>query len=54
MVEERAPEGFSRLDDIISRDVLEAAAREYKLVAGFDKDALNTRPSLTVARAERV
>ena len=54
MVEERAPEGFARLDDVISRDELEAAARDYKLVAGFDKDALNTRPSLSVPRPERV
>ncbi len=54
MVEERAPEGFARLDDVISRDELEVAARDYKLVAGFDKDALNTRPSLSVPRPERV
>ncbi len=45
-VEERAPKGYTKLDDIISRAELEAAAKDYKLIAGFDKDALNTRASL--------
>ena len=50
-VEERAPRGFERLEDVISRAELEAAAGDYKMIAGFDKDALNGRPSLSVARA---
>lgn len=37
IVEERAPEGFERLDDVISRAELEAVAAKYKQVAGFDK-----------------
>ncbi len=45
-VEERAPKGYAKLDDIISRSELEASAKDYKLIAGFDKDALNTRASL--------
>jgi len=45
-VEERAPQGYTKLDDIISRPELEAAAKDYKLIAGFDKDALNNRASL--------
>jgi 2-polyprenyl-6-methoxyphenol hydroxylase-like FAD-dependent oxidoreductase len=50
-VEERAPEGFARLEDVISREELETAAGDYKMIAGFDKNLLNERPSLSVARA---
>jgi 2-polyprenyl-6-methoxyphenol hydroxylase-like FAD-dependent oxidoreductase len=53
-VEERAPEGFARLDDVISREELEAAAGDYKMIAGFDKDLLNERPSLSVVGAARL
>lgn len=49
MVHERAPQGFARLEDAIAREELEAAAREYKLVAGFDAPSLNARASLTPA-----
>ncbi len=41
MVEERAPDGFERLADVISRAELEEVAARYKQVAGFDKDTLN-------------
>jgi len=50
-VEERAPEGFARLEDVISREELETAAGDYKMIAGFDKNLLNERPSLSVPRA---
>jgi len=40
IVEERAPDGFTRLDDVISQDELEEIARRYKQVAGFDRDRL--------------
>ena len=50
VVEERAPNGFARLDDVVSRQELEEIARSYKQIAGFDPEALNTRPSLTVRR----
>ena len=41
MVESRAPDGFAHLDDVISPAELEAVARRYKVLAGFDPDALN-------------
>lgn len=41
MVEERAPDGFERLEDVIGRDELEAVAARYKQVAGFDREKLN-------------
>lgn len=45
IVEERAPQGFDRLDDVIAREELEAIAADYKRIAGFDREALNSRPS---------
>jgi 2-polyprenyl-6-methoxyphenol hydroxylase-like FAD-dependent oxidoreductase len=41
MVEDRAPNGFARLSDVISREELEEVANRYKAVAGFDRDRLN-------------
>ena len=41
IVEERAPQGFTDLDAVISRAELEAIAAEYKQIAGFDRDMLN-------------
>ena len=46
MVEERAPDGFERIEDVLSREELEDAAGAYKRLAGFDKDTLNERPSI--------
>jgi len=40
LVEERAPEGFSNLDDVITRDELESIAARYKQIAGFDREKL--------------
>lgn len=37
IVEARAPNGFERLEDVISRAELEGIAAKYKQVAGFDK-----------------
>jgi 2-polyprenyl-6-methoxyphenol hydroxylase-like FAD-dependent oxidoreductase len=48
IVEQRAPDGFSNLDAIISRDELEEISRSYKRTAGFDPAVLNERPSLSV------
>ena len=51
LVETRAPQGFTDRDAVISREEMEAYARDYKRIAGFDRDALNSRPSLSVDRA---
>jgi 5-methylphenazine-1-carboxylate 1-monooxygenase len=48
LVEERAPEGFVNIEDVISQEELEAIARTYKRIAGFDPEVLNNRPSLSV------
>jgi hypothetical protein len=47
-VEERAPDGFAELRDVVSQREVEDIAGEYKQIAGFDVDGLNTRPSLSV------
>jgi 2-polyprenyl-6-methoxyphenol hydroxylase-like FAD-dependent oxidoreductase len=46
LVRERAPDGFTRIEDVLSREELEETASAYKRIAGFDKDELNARPSI--------
>jgi 5-methylphenazine-1-carboxylate 1-monooxygenase len=48
IVEERAPNGFTNLEEIISVAELEEISRAYKLTAGFDPETLNARPSFSV------
>jgi len=50
VVADRAPNGFDRLEDVISREELERMSRDYKRVAGFDPGSLNERESLSVRR----
>ena len=45
-VHDRAPTGFTNIDDVISKEELEAVHKRYKLIAGFDCETLNNRPSL--------
>lgn len=44
IVEERAPQGFARLDEVVTRQELEEVAARYKQIAGFDRDRLNQSP----------
>ncbi|MEN2976967.1 flavin-dependent oxidoreductase [Tistrella bauzanensis] len=46
LVEERAPEGFAAIDAVLPAAELTGIIGDYKHIAGFDKDALNARPSL--------
>lgn len=50
-VHERSPNGFERIEDVISQDELQTVHRRYKLLAGFDCETLNSRPSLTPVTA---
>jgi len=43
LVEQRAPDGFARIEDVLSAAELAETAAAYRRVAGFDKDALNAR-----------
>lgn len=51
IVAERAPNGFERLEDVITHDELVAISDAYKRTAGFDPSVLNERPSLSVPPA---
>lgn len=46
LVAERAPEGFEKIEDVLSQTELEAIASAYKKTAGMDVEALNNRPSI--------
>ena len=48
IAERRAPNGFDNIEDIIASRELAQISRAYKIDAGFDPDALNKRPSLSV------
>ncbi|MDR3532334.1 MAG: flavin-dependent oxidoreductase [Rhodopila sp.] len=43
LVEQRAPNGFARIEDVLTAAELEGTAAGYKHIAGFDRDALNAR-----------
>jgi len=48
IAEERAPNGFDRIEDVIPRGELEEISRSFKSAAGFDPEQLNRRPSFDV------
>jgi 2-polyprenyl-6-methoxyphenol hydroxylase-like FAD-dependent oxidoreductase len=45
LVEDRAPNGFDRVEDVIPREEMAAITEGYKKRAGFDSETLNNRPS---------
>jgi hypothetical protein len=50
LVEQRAPNGFTRIEDVTSDDELDSIALQYRKTAGFEIEALNTQPSWEVAK----
>ncbi|RYE39775.1 MAG: flavin-dependent oxidoreductase, partial [Hyphomicrobiales bacterium] len=46
LVEERAPDGFDVVTEVLSQQELEDIATNYKRVAGFQVEALNEKPSI--------
>jgi 2-polyprenyl-6-methoxyphenol hydroxylase-like FAD-dependent oxidoreductase len=46
LVEDRAPNGFAKLEDVVTPAELEAISDNYKRLAGFAVSELNTRSSL--------
>ena len=46
LVQERAPNGFESIEDVLTREELEGTAAGYKRIAGFDKDELNAKPPI--------
>ena len=50
LVEERAPQGFNIVTDVLSQQELEDIAANYKRVAGFQVEALNAKPPIVMLR----
>jgi 2-polyprenyl-6-methoxyphenol hydroxylase-like FAD-dependent oxidoreductase len=48
LVEERAPGGYAVVTDVLSQQELEDIAANYKRVAGFQVEGLNTKPPVVV------
>jgi 2-polyprenyl-6-methoxyphenol hydroxylase-like FAD-dependent oxidoreductase len=46
LVEERAPDGYGVVTDVLSRQELEDIAATYKRVAGFQVEGLNAKPPI--------
>jgi 2-polyprenyl-6-methoxyphenol hydroxylase-like FAD-dependent oxidoreductase len=51
LVEERAPDGFKIVTDVLSLQELEEIAANYKRVAGFQVEGLNAKPPIVVMPA---
>jgi len=49
LVEERAPDGYEVVTDVLSQQELEDIAANYKRVAGFQVEALNAKPPIVQA-----
>jgi 5-methylphenazine-1-carboxylate 1-monooxygenase len=52
LAHERAPSGFKVVHDVISPEELDHVHRNYKQIAGFECETLNSRPSLTPPRVK--
>ncbi len=53
LVEERAPDGYKLVTDVLSQKELEDIAANYKRVAGFQVEALNAKPPIVQAPKAR-
>jgi len=52
--EERAPNGFQHIHDVLSREELESTALNFKKAAGFDIETVNSRESFVDLAARTV
>lgn len=50
LVEQRAPNGFARIEDVMTNNELDSIAMQYRTTAGFEVEALNTQPSWEVTK----
>jgi hypothetical protein len=46
LVEERAPDGFSQVSEVLKDEELSEVANAYKRLAGFSIEELNRRPPI--------
>ena len=52
LAEERAPDGFAAIGDVLTQEELEGTALNFKKAAGLDVETVNARESFVeVARA---
>ncbi|KAH7043195.1 hypothetical protein B0J12DRAFT_672343 [Macrophomina phaseolina] len=54
LAEERAPEGFKDIYDVIPKEELEGIGKQYKQVAGFEMENVNKKAKETEGLAERL
>ncbi|KZL84568.1 salicylate 1-monooxygenase [Colletotrichum incanum] len=52
--EERAPDGFDNVYDVVPKEELEDIGRVYKKVAGFEMESVNTKAKETENASERL
>jgi 2-polyprenyl-6-methoxyphenol hydroxylase-like FAD-dependent oxidoreductase len=51
MAEERAPDGFARISDVLTQEELESTALSFKQAAGLDVESVNSRRSFVELRS---
>jgi 5-methylphenazine-1-carboxylate 1-monooxygenase len=49
LVEQRAPSGFDRIDDVITREEIKGIVASFSADAGLDVETVNGRPSFVPA-----
>jgi hypothetical protein len=54
VAEERAPNGFKNVHDIIPKDELEGIGMAYKAIAGFEVEKVNMKADQSEGTAERL
>lgn len=54
LAEERAPDGFKNVYDVIPKDELEDIGKVYKKVAGFEMDSVNQKAQATEGSSEQL
>jgi hypothetical protein len=54
LAEERAPDGFKNVNDVIPQTELDDIGRAYKAIAGFEMDKVNKRAEETEGAAEQL
>jgi 5-methylphenazine-1-carboxylate 1-monooxygenase len=53
LVEERAPDGFDRIDDVISQEEIKSISTSFSSAAGLDVETVNNRPSFVPPKSQQ-
>jgi hypothetical protein len=54
IAEERAPDGFNNIHDVIPKEELEGIGKAYKAIAGFEMEKVNEKAMQTVGISDRM